>query len=114
MNTLAIEAAVKPLLEEALRLEKEAKECRALAREYEEKLAKISGSTNGNGHIPVANSHVTLDQLISAIRRKGGRVTHYAQRLQTTPLVIQKLIDQPNSGIKIGQKGWIELAKTNL
>ncbi len=105
MKPADIESSTRPLLDQAVKLEKEARELRALAKEVEERLRKISGS------FPAWNdgTDVTLDHLKSAIKKKGGRVSHYAERLHTTELRIRELINHPDSGIRIGQKGWIEL-----
>jgi len=103
-----IEATVAPLLEEALRLEKEAKELRALAKDVEARLTKIAAPAPAI-LTPDSAREVTQETLIAAIRRKGGRVKHYAERLETTEAKIRQIIEDSNGTIKIGGKGWIVL-----
>lgn len=109
MKTSDIEASVAPLLEEALKLEKEAKELRSLAKEVESRLIKIAAPPVAI-QAPDTTKEITQDLLIAAIRRKGGRVKHYAVRLGTTEKKIIQLIENSNGMITIGKKGWIVLS----
>jgi hypothetical protein len=101
MTPLEIEYATKPLLNEANALEKKAKELRVLAAEYEEKLREIYGA-----HNPI---EITLEALISAIRRKNGRVNDYATRLNASEGQIMQLIEASGGKIKPDARGWLRL-----
>lgn len=107
MKAIDIENTVAPLLQEALKLEKEAKELRALAKEVETRLNKFAIPSQ-----PVLSNdppaEITRDALLAAIRRKGGRVNHYAERLGTTEEKIREIIES-STDITIGDKGWVKL-----
>jgi predicted aminopeptidase len=105
MTQLEIEAATRPLLTEAASLEKKAKELRALAADYEEKLNAIYGAPRQ------LQFDATEDTLIHAIRTKNGRVKDYADRLHTTTAHIEKLITLSNGRIIVGQRGWLDLTE---
>lgn len=54
-------------------------------------------------------SKLTLEELRSSLKTKGGRLIHVAARLNVTSDAIQDLIDQPGSGIIVAPRGWLKL-----
>jgi hypothetical protein len=49
------------------------------------------------------------NDLIAAIRRKGGRAKHYALRLGTTEARIIELIQESQGQVKRFSKGWLKI-----
>ena len=103
MTPSEIEAATRPLLTEAASLEKKAKELRALASDYEDKVNAIYGKNHQ------LQFEVTEDTLISAIRKKNGRSKDYAERLHTSVGDIEKLVAGSKGKIKPDGRGWLRL-----
>jgi hypothetical protein len=52
-------------------------------------------------------SDLTVEKLNAALKKKQGRVTHVAARLNTIPAVVESLLKDPKSEYGIGERGFI-------
>lgn len=70
------------------------------------KSKRVKPDLNG-GPIQEPNNRVTLEQFVQAIREKGGRIRDFANRLHTSEDHLERLMDEPNSPVSVGERGWL-------
>jgi len=90
-------------------LQQQAKKYDAMAKQIEADFGVQP--TNGN-HVtkPTATGIITLEQLQAAVKEKSGRPADFASRLNVTIDDVNRLVDQPSSGIQRVERGWLKPA----
>lgn len=77
-----------------------------MARQIEGDFRK--GAANGQQNGSDLTGTLTLSQLKQAVASKAGRPADYARRFNVTVEAVNTLIDQPGSGIRRVERGWLK------